>query len=569
MKYYFSGRCTYSMMSMIDDTLLIDICDDLVHQWARRAPPEFRTPAISRLLFAHRTLLGVTLPSPLATAPQNDSPSTSSFSSSSSPSSNTNIKEIIRSPPPAPPISTLEPRRITAAGEIEPTSPKIPCGQVTLSRNHCVHVIIQSPTSLKENKDVISNSQVRQQQTTTRTSPPTSTSSTPTTTTSSPTSPRRSNNTLVQRRKIQQSISTAVALTQPYKAESNHRDYTTKASMDRARQFIQSLKRVESIVMTAMSSSKDRTKQAQNVLSSLDTHHTGMLDRRTFSLACRRLQLGLSRTDIDALIAFLRSRKFASQSASQSGSASGSSSSSSSSSSHGSGGDLKQRRGLKQGCIRWRWFMIQFCGAKYTPSEASPTMLYPKKQQQQQYQYQNQQQNQHQQHDYNRVINNHRPSTKKKQHRRPRTADTLQKARQRMQQQKMQRPASSGARDTRLRRRGGGTQAHNHQHPLTGGGGGGSNKVHQQRPSSVPYKKGRKKDGGGSLASMASALQRGNGQDWTFFGGERRSPKDIANMMLRTPTSPSKIKKKRASPLLTARLRPFFGTVYNSNNPSK
>jgi len=369
-------------------------------------------------------------------------------------------------------------------------------------------------------------------------------------------------------------------LMQPYKAESNHRDYSTKASMDRARRFITSLKRVESIVTTSMQGNKDRIKQAHQILSNLDTNHTGILDRRTFSLACRRLQLGLSRTDIDALIAFLRSRKFASAD--------------------------NKRKQLAPGCLRWRWFLIQFCGLKYIPSTNNNEVLNnnggtvasmhslddrvspPSTSTSSPTSSSSRSTNSSglssvPQHDFYRVINNQR---KRPQHRRPRTADTLKKARQRRQQKQQQRPASSGARDNRNRRRGGTT----------------NNKNQQQRPTSVPYKKKRlvlsgsspkrnqknqknqkmhhrpqennnnhintnnTNNGGGSLASMASALQRDNGQDWTFFGGgERRSHKDIANMMLRRPSSPSKAKTKRhhASPLLTARLRPFFGTVYN------
>jgi hypothetical protein len=41
-------------------------------------------------------------------------------------------------------------------------------------------------------------------------------------------------------------------------------------------------------------------------------------------------------------------------------------------------------------------------------------------------------------------------------------------------------------------------------------------------------------------------------------------------MMLRKPTSPMKARtKRRSSPLLTARLRPFFGTVYNGGRSSE
>ena len=487
------------------------------------------------------------------------------------------------------------------------------CGQITLSRNHCVHVVIQSPTAATKEggrQDWRERKEGQQGRSQGRSH-----------SSSSPLQHhqemdggrgddggreevRRSKQAVRQanaRKFLQQAastesmmmkknkkVTTSSNLTQPYKAESNHRDYSTKASMDRAREFVASLKRVESIVNAAMQrgsggggggggggghgtiqnksptrkdgggSGGPRAKQAQTILSSLDTNHTGILDRRTFALACRRLQLGLSRTDIDALIAFLRSRNFAAE--------------------------TNKKRNLTSGCVRWRWFMMQFCGAKYnlpTVSAAAAagggggsggggsggggsggggggghnemggsslsSALQKKKQQ----------------HDYSRVISGggRRVGSGPRHHDRPRTADTIEKARQLAHKKQKSRPASSGARDTRLQRR---KVPPSSQKQLQ--------QQQQQRPQQRPSSSSSHQENKNSLASMASALQRrGNSQDWTFFAsGDRRSHKDIANMMLRKPTSPMKARtKRRSSPLLTARLRPFFGTVYNGGGSSE
>ena len=481
---------------------------------------------------------------------------------------------------------------------METPPPAVACGQITLSRNHCVHVVIQSPTAATREggrQDWRERKEGQQGRSQGRSH-----------SSSSPLQHhqemdggraddggreevRRSKQAVRQanaRKFLQHAASTesmmtnkkkkvttsSNLLTQPYKAESNHRDYSTKASMDRAREFVASLKRVESIVNAAMQrgsgsggggggghgtirnkspTRKDggdgpRAKQAQTILSSLDTNHTGILDRRTFALACRRLQLGLSRTDIDALIAFLRSRNFAAE--------------------------TNKKRNLTSGCVRWRWFMMQFCGAKYilpTVSAAAAaggggsgggsgggggggggsslsSALQKKKQQ----------------HDYSRVISGggRRVGSGPRHHDRPRTADTIEKARQLAHKKQKSRPASSGARDTRLQRRKVPPSSQKQLHQQ------------QQRPQQRPSSSSSHQENKNSLASMASALQRrGNSQDWTFFAsGDRRSHKDIANMMLRKPTSPMKARtKRRSSPLLTARLRPFFGTVYNGGRSSE
>jgi len=544
------------------DPLLIDACDVIIKQWFDT--PSFRTPSFHRLLSTKFVPPTVSITS---------SPDASSSSSADS------ITTDIKSTPPAPTIETR--RKIIP----KPATPKAPCGHVTLSRNHCVHVVIQSPTSsLKENEEI--------------NSPFATSTLTNSSSSSTSLSPRRSqqitSNNTFNSSSTKISTRPSAALTQPYKAESNHRDYSTKASMDRARQFIQSLKRVESIVNTSMmsSNSKERTKQAHKILSGLDTNHTGILDRRTFSLACRRLQLGLSRTDIDALIAFLRSRKFAGILVSNN---------SNNDNSTAFDNNTTKRRALNTGCIRWRWFLIQFCGAKYnsTPTEAPNNNNNNNNNNINNNNNNNNNNNTFKNkvnHDYNRVINNHLLTSKNKnklhqqqqlhhqqlrqqqrqqkqqqqrRHTRPRTADTLKKARSRMQQKQKQRPVSSGARDQRGSRRRS-NQPQHRQHPLMNNNHNHNKKnkniksSNQQRPSSVPYKRRGGNNNSNNLASMASAMQ--NGSDWTFFGGERKSHKDIANMMLRKPSSPKISKhRKRASPLLTARLRPFFGTVYNQS----
>jgi hypothetical protein len=559
-------------------------CHAAVIQWITDCSTVFKTPASHRLINYLAPGESSTLSSSISSITSTDAPlprqkkiqkdqqltSTINLISTSLDRSTTKptLETWKQSPPPAPPMSNIV------------SNDPITVPTITLSRNHCV--LIQSPKSTIQLKDA---DETANPTTTTiiTTIPSVAVSSTqesakkhynqhrvsisPLSIQSKPQKYRNNNfgssssnieaitninnTTTTSTNTNNNDNSLNVPLMQPYKAESNHRDYSTKASMDRARRFIASLKRVESIVTTSISGNREKIKNAHQILSNVDTNHTGILDRRTFSLACRRLQLGLSRTDIDALIAFLRSRKFA----------------------------CKTNQ-LKSGHIKWRWFLIQFCGMKYvdggemlsssstqssSPSSSSSLSLSTSSSPPPAAAAVTAS------HDYFRVINNHM-STKK--HHRPRTADTLKKARMRMKKQ--QRPASSGTFGRDKRRRGG----NGNSGDLV------KNKSkYEQRPTSVPYKKKRSpkrlhspkrliespktqqnKKLNSNLASMASAIQRGNGrQNWTYFGGgERKSHTDIAKMMLRRPSSPSKAKIKRASPLLTARLRPFFGTVHRT-----
>lgn len=409
----------------------------------------------------------------------------------------------------------------------------------------------------------------------------------------------------------------------------------TETDMERARTFLKSLMRVESIVRTAINSSRDRPRVAHAVFTGLDSSRTGILTRTSFGLACRRLQLGLSRTDVDALIALLRSRRNSSF------------------------------ENLKPGRIRWRWFMNHFCGmavnnsteasscgSRSPPgnatklqattgggggtssrSDSSGTTMSTNKnnnnsprteriahnpvfsskmwrasigsrtgnqndreventtrRQQQQEALQQQQSRQQQQYQQPRAYV-HR--TNKKQ--RPSTADnalskkgTVRFRASRINMKKESaRPSSSSATSRSRMRKWKAPRTLNTR-----------NRPERKRPSSVPHCQqrrggsmttgGKKKSGKrpltagnvagapNSLASMASAMQRQQGANWVIFSSESEDAhggRHIGGQVQKTgryrgggsggglmPQSPIHSRKRRSNPLMTARLRPFFGS---------
>lgn len=499
------------------------------------------------------------------------------------------VRDIPKSvvPPPPPASNHIQAKNLVPSPlKASRTSPINRCGHVTVARTHCLHVSRESEESQSKS--------------------------------SSPNlSPKWHNPTYTSSTSFQDSTATNSRKT--FAAEKSFAEKSfaeksflgqTESDMARARTFLKSLMRVERIVHTSIRSSRNNARTALSIFSGLDTSRTGILNHAAFSLACRRLRLGLSRTDVDALIALLRSRR---------------------NSSH---------ENLVPGCIKWRWFMNHFFGMTLLvektnlgedksiefsdtnrkkshnqlsskpnisdPSERNDSSIIWRSSSDRIMQKQIDSKIENRSvHDKQKHLHQNKQSAdpnhmarQDKKTQRPTTADNvlrnkfkegLRSPRSGRSREKARPSSSSAATTSRTRK---------WKAPLTRA----SRRHTRKRPSSVPHRQQRhgayisagknkvmnrpltaaaaekssRRSKSNSLASMASAMQRHQGANWVMFSSRDMNASDDGhfskikklsggysrqnNRMGMMPKSPIQSRKRHSSPLTTARLRPFFGS---------